>query len=150
MTDLSSLLSNLPPGIANVISQVTAGNHAAVPDAEAQQAYSHVTGQLSQDEFQQVAANAYQQMTPEQRGQVADYLRTQGGQLGTTAPSVPTAAEAAADPNALATATAQVHGQSPNLLQQMFAPGGTFSSPIAKMALLGVTAFAAQRLTGRR
>ena len=149
MTDLSNLLSNLPPSVANVLRQVGAGNHSAVPDAEAQQAYSHVTSQLTQDEFQQVATNAYQQMSPEQRGQVADYLRTQGSQLGATANTLPSAEVAAADPQALASATAQVHGTSPNLLQQLFAPGGTFSSPIAKFALLGVTALAAQRLNSR-
>lgn len=57
---------------------------------------------------------------------------------------------AANDPGALADATAQVHAQGPNILQQLFAPGGTFSSPIAKMALLGITAFAAQRISGGR
>jgi hypothetical protein len=43
-----------------------------------------------------------------------------------------------------------VHAAGSNLLQQLFAPGATFSNPIAKMALLGITAFAAQRLSGRR
>jgi hypothetical protein len=32
----------------------------------------------------------------------------------------------------------------------MFAPGGVFSSPIAKAALLGITAMAAQRLMPAR
>jgi hypothetical protein len=150
VNDLTSLLGNLPAAVVNVVRQVAAGNHADVPDAEAHAAYNHVAGQLTSDEFQQAAANAYEQMTPEQRAQVADYMRSQAGQPGVDVPSIPPASVAANDPGALADATAQVHAQGPNILQQLFAPGGTFSSPIAKMALLGITAFAAQRISGRR
>ena len=88
----------------------------AVPDAQAHAAYSHVTGQLSPEEFQQVAADAYAKLTPEQRSQVADYLRTQAQQHGITAPDVPSAGAAASDPGALANATAQIQGQGPNIL----------------------------------
>jgi hypothetical protein len=149
MTDLTRLFGNLPPEISNVIQQVQAGDHAAVPDAQAHQAYSHVTGQLSPEEFQQVAADAYATLTPEQRSQVADYLRTQAQQHGVSVPNVPSAGTAATDAGALADATAQVQSQGPNILQQLFAPGGTFSNPIAKMALLAITAMAAQRISGR-
>lgn len=55
---------------------------------------------------------------------------------------------ATAEPSSLAAATAQVHQQQPGLLGQLFAPGGQLSSPIAKMALMGTTAMAAQRLMG--
>jgi len=150
VNDLTSLLGNLPAAVVNVVRQVAAGNHADVPDAEAHAAYNHVAGQLTPEEFQQAAANAYEQMTPEQRAQVADYMRSQAAQPGVDVPSIPPASVAANDPGALADATAQVHAQGPNILQQLFAPGGTFSSPIAKMALLGITAFAAQRISGRR
>ncbi|HEV2005730.1 MAG TPA: hypothetical protein VGQ85_03875, partial [Candidatus Limnocylindrales bacterium] len=67
MNDLSQLFGSLPPVVGNVLRQVQAGNHAAVPDAQAHEAFTHVAGQLSPEEFQQVAAGAYQQMTPEQR-----------------------------------------------------------------------------------
>jgi hypothetical protein len=144
------MLQNLSPAVSNVVQQVQAGNHDAVPDAEAHDAYTQVAGQLSPEEFQQVAAKAYSDMTPEQRSQVADYLRAQAKQHGIDVPNLPSASTAAGDPGALADATAQVHAQEPNLLQQLFAPGGTFSSPIAKAALLAITAMAAQRLTGRR
>lgn len=150
MTGSTDLFGSLPAAVSNVIRQVHAGDHAAVPDAEATQAYSHVAGQVSPEEFQQVASESYAQMTPEQRSQVADYLRTQAAQSGVSVPAIPSAADAASRPGALADATAQVHAQGPNVLQQLFAPGGTFSNPIAKMALLGITALAAQRITGRR
>ena len=152
MNDLGQLLGHLPPSVTNVLQQFQAGNHAAVSSEDATAAYSHLTGQLSPEEFQQVAANAYNQLSPAQRSEVADYLRNQaqqqGGTVATT--SLPTPSAAAGDPGALADATAQIHSQGPNILQQLFAPGGVLSSPIAKAAVLGITAMAAQRLTGRR
>jgi len=150
MNDLSQLLGNLPPVVGNVLRQVQAGNHAAVPDGEANEAFTHVAGQLSPEEFQQAASDAYQQMTPDQRSQVADYMRTQSQQNGSNPPALPSSSLASTNPGTLADATAQVHGQGPGALGQLFAPGGTFSNPIAKLALLGITAMAAQRLSGRR
>jgi hypothetical protein len=150
VNDLSQLLSNLPPVVGNVLRQVQTGNHAAVPDAQANAAFSHVASQLTPEEFQQVAADAYQRMTPDQRSEVAEYMRTQPQQQGGAASTLPSSATAAANPGALAAATAQVHSEGAGALGQLFAPGGTFSSPIAKLALLGITAMAAQRLTGRR
>lgn len=150
MNDLSQLLGNLPPVVGDVLRQIQAGNHAAVPDAQAQDAATHVVGQLSPEEFQQAAADAYQQMTPEQRSQMAAYLQAQAQHHGIDLPALPPDAAASANPGALADATAQVHNQGPGSLGQLFAPGGTFSSPIAKLALLGITAMAAQRLSGRR
>jgi hypothetical protein len=150
MNDLSQLLGNLPPVVGNVLREVQAGNHAAVPDAQAHEAYTHVASQLSPEEFQQVAAEAYQQMTPDQRSQVADYLRTQAQLHGISVPALPSSSLASTNPGTLADATAQVQSQGPSALGQLFAPGGTFSSPIAKLALLGITAMAAQRLSGRR
>jgi hypothetical protein len=149
MDDLTQKLGNRPLDLSGLLQHVLAGNHDAVPDAEAHAAYSQVTGQLSPQEFQQVAAKAYEQLSPEQRVQLVDHLRTQAQQQGIDMPNV-SANRATADPGAAADATAQVHAAGPNLLQQLFAPGGTFSNPIAKMALLGITAFAAQRLSGRR
>ncbi|MDQ6877365.1 MAG: hypothetical protein M3082_06640 [Candidatus Dormibacteraeota bacterium] len=150
MNDLTQMLGKLSPDLANVVQQVQAGDHAAVPDNQAHAAYNQVAAPLSVDEFQQVAAKAYAQFSPEQRSQIAGYLRTQAQQHGITLPNLPSASAAAGDPGALADATAQVHAQDPNLLQQLFAPGGIFSNPIAKAALLGITAMAAQRLAGRR
>jgi hypothetical protein len=150
MKEITQLLGYLPPAVTDVLAQVASGNHAAVPDAAAQAAYVHVVPQLTQEEFQQAATGAFERLSPEERSQVADYLRTQGQQTGTDLRDLPSAATAATDPGALASATAALHAQGPNFLQQLLAPGGILSSPIAKAALLGITAMAAQRLTGRR
>jgi hypothetical protein len=150
MNDLGQLLRQLPPAVTNVLQQVQAGNHDAVSSEDANAAFSHVTNQLSPEEFQQVASDAYQRLSPEQRSDVADYLRTQTRQQGTTVTNLPSSSVAAKDPGALADATAQIQAQEPNLLQQLFAPGGAFSSPIAKAAVLAITAMAAQRIAGNK
>lgn len=151
MKDLGQLLNQLPPAVTNVLQQVQAGNHDAVSNQDASTAFNHVATTLSPEEFQQVAADAYQKLTPAQRSEVADYLQRQAQQQGTTvATNLPAPSVAANDPGALANATAQIQAQEPNLLQQLFAPGGAFSSPIAKAAVLGITAMAAQRLMGKR
>lgn len=46
MNDLSQPLGSLPPVVGNVLREFQAGNHAAVPDADAQAAAAHVTSQL--------------------------------------------------------------------------------------------------------
>jgi hypothetical protein len=150
MKDLTELLSNLPTAVTSAIQQYQQGNHDAVPDAQAHEAYTHVAGQLSSDEFQQVASNAYAQLNPQQRTELADYMRSQAQQHGISVPDLPPANAAAPTPDDLGNATAKVQEQGSNVLQQLFAPGGTFSNPIAKMALLGITAMAAQQLTKRR
>jgi hypothetical protein len=89
-------------------------------------------------------------LDPEQRSQLADYMRTQAQQHGISVPSLPAAGTPPPSPEMLGDATAQAQAQGPDILQQLFAPGGTFSNPLAKMALLAITTMAAQHLTKRR
>lgn len=146
--DFSQLLGGQLPGLGNLVSQFENGQHAQAPDQEVTQAYSQVASGLPQDQYLQAAQDAFSKLSPDQRAQFAQQLQAQAQQHGVQLPQVQ--ASATQDPAALAAATAQVHAQQPNLLQQMFAPGGTFSNPIAKAALLGITAMAAQRMTSRR
>ncbi len=140
MNDLGGLLGGQggPLGqLGGLVSAFEQGQHDQVPDQQVQQGYSQVAASLPQDQYVQAAEQALSKLSPEQRQQ-----------LGVNVPAVqqlpPT------DPGGLAGAMGQVHAQQPNVLQQMFAPGGTFSSPIAKAALLGITAFAAKQLTAGR
>jgi hypothetical protein len=148
MTDFTQILDRLPPQVTNVIRQLDTGDDANVSDADARDAFDHVTTQLTPEEFQKAAADAYNRLTPEQRSEAAEYLRKQAQERGIQVPNLPTGDIAATDSGALADATAQVN-QDGNILQDMFAPGGTFSSPIAKAVLLGITAVAAQQLSKR-
>ena len=70
MTDLTQLLGDLSPEVSNVVQQVQAGSHAAVPDSEAHTAFSQTAGQLSPEQFQQVATDAYGKMSPERAGRL--------------------------------------------------------------------------------
>ena len=80
---------------------------------------------------------------------IAHHLRTQSENRDLPVPALPSGNTAGMDASALASATADMNDRQPNLLQELFAPGGTFSSPLAKAALLGITAFAAQRISNR-
>jgi len=98
MTDLTQLLGDLSPEVSNVIAQVQAGNHAAVPDVQAHTAFSQTAGQLSPEQFQQAAADAYGQLSPSQRSQIAGYLLVAAKQQGINVPNLPSGSAAASDP----------------------------------------------------
>jgi hypothetical protein len=149
MTDITQTLERLAPQVANVLRQAQTGDPDAVNDADLLQAYAQVAPHLTREEFQQAAAEAFDRMTPEERSRIADHLRSQAEHRDLAVENYPSARTAATDPGALASATADMNDKQPNLLQELFAPGGTFSSPLAKAALLGITAFAAQRLGNR-
>jgi hypothetical protein len=147
-TDLSSILGNIGGAdLENMVTNFNQGQHDQVPDQQLQDAHSQVAAQLPQDQYVQAARDAFQKLTPEQRDALAKELQTQAQQQGITVPSAQTVSS---DPGSLANAVGDITAQGPNVLQQMFAPGGLFSSPIAKAALLGITAMAAQRLMPAR
>lgn len=50
MTDLTQLLGDLSPEVSTVVQPVQAGNHAAVPDSQANTAFSQTAGQLSPEQ----------------------------------------------------------------------------------------------------
>jgi hypothetical protein len=133
--------------LGGLVSAFEQGQHDQVPDEQVQQGYSQVAASLPQDQYVQAAQQALSRLTPEQRQQLAQELQSQAQQHGVNVPAIQ---QPPTDPGGLASAMGQVHAEQPNILQQMFAPGGTFSSPIAKAALLGITAFAAKQLTSRR
>jgi len=148
MADLSGILSSLGGGgLDNLLNQFNQGQHDQVPDEQVQQAYGQVATQLPQDQYVQAAQEAFDRLTPEQREEFARQLQAKAQQQGVNV-NVP--AQGTTDAGSLANAVGQVHAEQPNLLQQMFAPGGVFSNPAAKAALLGITAMAAQRLMSSR
>ena len=57
------------------------------------------------------------------------------------------------DPGVLADMTTRMRTDQPNILEQLLGKsgtGGTFNNPLAKIALAGITAFAAQKIMGAR
>jgi hypothetical protein len=139
----------LPGGVGDILARFQNQNQdpSAVTDEEAHSSYGQVATQLSPDEYRQAAEAAFARLTPEQRSQFLNELQSAAERQGVSAPTPTTPSPTAQQ---TADAAAAVHAQQPNLLQQLMGPGGTFSSPIAKLAMLGITAFAAQRLVGPR
>jgi hypothetical protein len=146
--DFSNILNKVGGGkLDSILSSFNQGNHDDVSDTDVHDTYGQVATQLPQDQYVQSARDAFERLSPEQREELARELQSRAPQHGVTTPAMQ---NIQADPDSLATAVGDVHAQQPNLLQQMFAPGGTFSNPIAKAALLGITAMAAQRMMGGR
>jgi hypothetical protein len=145
---LSDVINRIGRGdLQGMLDKFNAGQHDDVPDSQVHDSYGQVATQIPQDQYEQAARDAFEKLTPQQREQFAKELQQQTQQRGVNAPAAQTASS---DPGSLASAVGEVHAEQPNLLQQMFAPGGVFSNPAAKAALLGITAMAAQRLMGSR
>jgi hypothetical protein len=146
--DFSNILDKVGGGkLDSILSSFNQGNHDDVSDTDVHDSYGQVATQLPRDQYVDSAREAFERLTPEQREQLAQELQSHAQQRGMTYPSTQ---NVSSDPGSLANAVGDVHAEQPNMLQQMFAPGGTFSSPVAKAALLGITAMAAQRLMGSR
>ena len=130
----------------------------SIPDDEAADRYQRVTPQLSRDQYRDAAADAFAKLSPQERAEFSHWLRTRASQQGVALPDYDLNDDgiddrAQADPNDLAEMTTQVRDREPNLLEQLLGTGGTggrYDNPIAKIALAGITAMAAQRLVGGR
>jgi hypothetical protein len=109
-------------------------------DQEASESYGQLATRLATDEYEQSAEAAFSRLSPDQRRQFGEWLRERTGGQVTPADT----------PRDLAQATARVQQEQPNLLQQAFGEGGALSNPIAKIAVAGIAAMAAQRLFGNR
>jgi hypothetical protein len=135
------------------------GRHNEMSDAEVLQNYSAATSQLSPDEYRQVATDAFSQMSPEQRRELKQYMRQRGGGRF----NVP---ENDDSPAAMAQAAQQAQQQDQGgggLLgflglgksEPKPAPSkpeegpidSMFGNPLVKVAVAGIAAMAAKKLT---
>ena len=147
MDQLGGLLGGQGGTLQNIINAFQTGDHQQAPDQQVATTHLQVADQLPPEQYQQAARDAFEKLTPEQRQQFLDELKSEASAQGIGHDAIQ---NASADPGSLAQATTQVQQQQPGSLGQMFAPGGVFSSPLAKTVLLGITAMAASRLSQRR
>jgi len=104
----------------------------APPDV-VEQAHAEAFSRLSPQEQQQIVAQFQQaHQDPQQPFQFPGFG---GGQQGY-------------GPQELGQMARQAQQRQPDLLQQVLGPGGALSSPMAKMAMAGVAAIAAQKMMG--
>jgi hypothetical protein len=90
---------------------------------------------------QQVYQEYFSQMSPQQLQELAPMLAQQ---------LPPQYAVNTNDPQQMAQSFSQVAQQRPDLLQQVFGQGGMWSSPVAKAAVVGLTALAAKHVMSQR
>lgn len=129
-----------------------------IGDDEALERYSELSPNLSREDYRQSAEQAFTRLSPQERGEFSRWLRTKSQQQGVSVPDYDLNDDGIddrmqQDPGQLAEMTTRMHDQNPNILEQLLGKGGTggrFDNPIAKIALAGITAFAAQRLMGGR
>jgi hypothetical protein len=130
----------------------------SIGDAETLERYHDLAPELSDDDFRQSARESFSQLSPQERADFSRWLRERSRQQGLQVPDYDLNDDgiddrAQQDPSVLADMTTRMRTQQPNILEQLLGKGGTggtFDNPIAKIALAGITAFAAQKIMGAR
>ncbi len=142
-----------------------------ISDQEALENYQRVAPNLPPQMYQESAEQAFSRLTPQQRLQLGQYLQQQTRQQGHNFPDLNRDGidDRLQDPRYLAQVTGQMHQQQPNLLGQLLGgamgggggggmggggamggAGALLNNPIAKAALAGIAATAAQRMLSGR
>ena len=123
-------------------------------DQEVVNRYQQVTQQLPPDAYQQSAQEAFARLSPEERTEFARWLQTRAQQQNVNVPALSNSSDMGRfqDPGALAQVTTQMHQQEPDLLTKVLTgkTGTALDNPLARAALAGVAAMAAQRVLSRR
>ena len=128
----------------------------AIDDREAVDRYQQIVPELSRAQYRDSAAEAFGKLSPTERAEFSNWLRTRASAQGVSVPDYDLDDDgiddrAQTDPGELAEMTTRVRENDPNLFEQLLGKGGTggaFDNPIAKMAIAGIAAFAASRLMG--
>ena len=119
-------------------------------DQEVANRYGEIAPRLPPQDYQQAAREAFERMSPQERAEFGRYVEQQAKQrnpsIGDLFGRGPRQHE---DAGALARGTTRVQQEQPDLLGGLLGPGGMLGSPIAKAALAGIAAVAAQRYLGK-
>jgi len=130
----------------------------AIDDREAVDRYERVTPELSRSQYRESAEDAFNRLSPAERAEFSHWLRTRANQRGVTVPDYDLNDDGIDDrmqnnPGDLAEMTTSLREQQPSIFEQLLGKGGTggaLDNPIAKAALAGIAAMAAQRILGGR
>ena len=131
--------------------------HEGYTDQEAMNRYQQIVPQLSPEQHQQAAMQAFSNMAPQDRQVFGGYLEQQAQQQGIPFPGQ---GGNYTDPNYLAQVTTQMHQQQPGLLGQLLGgsggnslgggSGSVLANPVAKAALAGIAAMAVKNFMNNR
>ena len=130
----------------------------SINDREAVDRYQQVTPELSRDQYRVSAAEAFSKLSPQERHEFSQWLRTRANAQGVSVPDYDLNDDgiddrAQGDPGDLAEMTTRVREKDPSIFEQILGKGGTggtFDNPIAKIAVAGIAAMAASKLMGVR
>ena len=130
----------------------------SIDDREAVDRYQQVAPELSRDQYRDSAAEAFSRLSPAERAEFSQWLRTRANAQGVSVPDYDLNDDGIDDrmqndPGALAEMTTRVREQEPSIFEQILGKGGTggrFDNPIAKIAVAGIAAMAASKLMGAR
>ena len=129
-----------------------------ISDDETLQRYKELAPELSDADYRESAQESFSQLTPQERAEFSRWFRERSKQQGFQVPDYDLNDDgiddrAQQDPGVLADMTTRMRTDQPNILEQLLGKsgtGGTFNNPLAKIALAGITAFAAQKIMGAR
>ena len=121
-----------------------------IDDTEAIDQYRRVAPNLSDDDYEDSARQAFSRLDPQQRQELGQYMAQQARQR-----NIPFDDDDYSDPNALGRLTRQAQRQEPGFLESVLGGGGgtgggMLSSPIGKAALGGIAAMAMKKFMGGR
>lgn len=124
------------------------GSFDDMDDDEVYDRYQRTMQHAPPEVVEDAHVEAFRRLPPEQRAQIVQQF-----QQASQDPRQPfnygfSGGDQDYDPRQMARMARQAQQQQPDLLQQVLGPGGALSNPLAKMALAGVTAMAAQKLMG--
>jgi len=122
----------------------------SISDAEAARRYRELANQLDDDELDEVNEQAFSQLTPQQRRQVAEQYRqaTQDPKRPYQGYPQDYGLEQASQPRTLGRMTRRASREDPDLLEQLVGEGSPLASTGGKLALAGAAAFLASRFLG--
>jgi hypothetical protein len=124
-------------------------------DQEVMDRYGQMASRLPRDVYKESAEEAFARLSPEEREQFFDFMRQRAQQKQVTVPGLNDGATSrSADPGSLAEVTTRAHEQQPGFLRDLLGGGGEigkiFDNPLAKAALVGITAIAAKKIMDSR
>ena len=122
------------------------GTYGQIPEQQAQQNYQQFVRNASPQQVEQAHAQYYAQMPQQQRTSVVQALLNSLTQHGydPRAAGIQNTNPATMSPQDAARLTTYASQQNPDILQQVFGPGGPLHSTAAKLAVAGVLALAAK------
>lgn len=126
------------------------GNYNQLPENEVRQNYGQFIQNAPPEMVQQAHQQYYEQMPPQQRGGLVQGLLGKLTQQGYNPQQagIQTTDPYNMSPRDAARLTGYAQQQNPDILHQVFSPGGPLGSTGAKLAVAGIAAFAAKQILG--